>query len=290
MPKRTNEFQRLIVLIEKMLADTGWTVTESKMVLDSATGEEVEIDIAIEGSPGGHPTLKAIECTARKRKATVEWIYMLIGKYSTLQPVDAVLAVSKSGFTPGAIRKAKMSKVRVATYEEVANGDWLSDFFGDDSLYRVVSHIWQLVEIGIVVPIRGHSTESIDTDIADCELFSADGLSYGRIKDIAPKLVEEKTVRDKLASQATQKVQSGSLEITASLRAGCYIITPDEQRFPATQLIVKATSKAQVVPLDLKRAVYRDVPIATGDAESVGSPIQVVLTRRPEEPLKIGIT
>jgi hypothetical protein len=52
MPKRTNDFQRLIYLVRVNLAD-GATVTESKMLKDRITGTMREVDICIEGSVGG---------------------------------------------------------------------------------------------------------------------------------------------------------------------------------------------------------------------------------------------
>jgi hypothetical protein len=74
MPKRTNEFQRLIAAIETNLAPLGAVVTESKLVKDVHSGTEREIDIAIESTVGPHPVLIAIECRDHGRPADVQWI------------------------------------------------------------------------------------------------------------------------------------------------------------------------------------------------------------------------
>ena len=48
LPQRTNEFQQLVHFIEERLAGSGATVTESKLLADSVTGEQREVDIVIE--------------------------------------------------------------------------------------------------------------------------------------------------------------------------------------------------------------------------------------------------
>jgi len=49
VPMRSNEFQRMITLIERTLAPHGAKVTESKLVKDLVDGTEREVDVAIEG-------------------------------------------------------------------------------------------------------------------------------------------------------------------------------------------------------------------------------------------------
>ena len=95
MPKRTNEFQKLIYLIQHQLADDA-IVTESKLLLDNTTGKKVEVDIVVDTQKGGIPIIIGFECTAKTRPATVEWINQMIGKHQGL-PTDKVVLVSKSG-------------------------------------------------------------------------------------------------------------------------------------------------------------------------------------------------
>ncbi len=56
MPKRTNDFQRLVYLVQVNLAD-GATVTESKMLTDRVTKRTLEVDVCIEGHVGQHPVI-----------------------------------------------------------------------------------------------------------------------------------------------------------------------------------------------------------------------------------------
>jgi hypothetical protein len=51
MPKRSNYFQRLVLLVRNHVA-AGATVTESAELIDKVTGTKREVDICIEGTVG----------------------------------------------------------------------------------------------------------------------------------------------------------------------------------------------------------------------------------------------
>jgi hypothetical protein len=55
MPKRSNYFQRLVLLVRNHVA-AGATVTESAELIDKVTGTKREVDICIEGAVGGVPS------------------------------------------------------------------------------------------------------------------------------------------------------------------------------------------------------------------------------------------
>ena len=55
MPKRSNAFQELVALLERQLAPSGAIVYESKMLKDTRTGEDREVDIVIDTEAGVHP-------------------------------------------------------------------------------------------------------------------------------------------------------------------------------------------------------------------------------------------
>ena len=68
MPKRSNEFQKLIRLIESQLAPKDAIVEESKLLTDQTTGQSREVDIYIKSGIGQHSISMAIECKNHKRK------------------------------------------------------------------------------------------------------------------------------------------------------------------------------------------------------------------------------
>jgi hypothetical protein len=97
MPKRSNEFQKLVFLVKKHVAP-GPTVTESKFLRDRVTGANREVDVCIESTIGGHEILVSIECRDRGRRADVGWVEEMKAKHERL-PTNALVPISKSGFT-----------------------------------------------------------------------------------------------------------------------------------------------------------------------------------------------
>src|SRR5688572_759202 len=105
MPKRTNDFQKLIHYIYSQMVPEGATVTESALLRERSSLAKREVDILIEYEIAGTKLRIAVECRDRSRKDDIEWIDGLIGKYRDLE-VDKVIAVSNSGFSSDAIEKA----------------------------------------------------------------------------------------------------------------------------------------------------------------------------------------
>jgi len=123
MPKRSNEFQQLICLMENQLADTA-TVEESALFTDVLTKRDVEVDIVIRKTVNGIPICIGIECTSVGRHATVEWVRGMVGKHQTI-PVDKTILVSRSGFTRQAIERAEAENILPLTLEQAASIEWL---------------------------------------------------------------------------------------------------------------------------------------------------------------------
>src|SRR5271156_1613885 len=104
MPKRTNDFQKLIRMLTQLLGDNA-VVEESKMLTDLVSGEQREVDIYAEGTLAGHTVNIGIECRDHQRKQGVEWVEQMRTKHERL-PTNLLILVSSSGFTDSAIAKA----------------------------------------------------------------------------------------------------------------------------------------------------------------------------------------
>lgn len=123
MPKRSNDFQRLIKLIEHQLAPHDAIVSESKMLVDSRNGAEREVDVLIEYKVGEHPISIAVECRDHQRKSDTLWIDQIYGKYQYL-PVDKVIAVARAGFWKTANEAARKSGIDTYSLEEAFESNW----------------------------------------------------------------------------------------------------------------------------------------------------------------------
>src|SRR2546423_3686608 len=122
MPKRSNDFQKLIYLIHHQLAGNA-IVTESKFLHDKAANIDREVDIVIETQVGDYPLLIGIECQGRGRVADVAWVEQMKSKHESL-PTNKLILVSQSGFTEAAHTKAKSYGIETMTMGQAVRADW----------------------------------------------------------------------------------------------------------------------------------------------------------------------
>jgi Restriction endonuclease len=179
MPKRTNQFQQLVAYIYKRTAPLGAAVTESAMLREDGEGAEREIDILVEARLAGHDIKVAVECRDRARDETLEWIDGLSGKTSRLK-LNKVVAVSSSGFSPGAQRKAADHNIDLLTAHEAATVDWASRVAAE--AFKVLTHSHQLMRLGAFSKER--------TEIAYTEIDPGGQITHkdGRAEKLFPVL------------------------------------------------------------------------------------------------------
>lgn len=125
MPQRSNIYQKTIFEIEKQLAEDKICVQEMALLPDKKTGELREIDILIKGRINNKGINIAIECRDHKRVQGVDWIEALNTKFNDL-PVDKKIAISSSGFTKSARKKAE--QYNIITYSTNETQNWRSVF------------------------------------------------------------------------------------------------------------------------------------------------------------------
>jgi len=104
MIKTSKKFEHQIKRIHDLLEQPGSEVTWNDRLPDPDNPKQPrQIDVTIRRDN----KLTMIECRIHKEKQDVKWIEELIGRRKSLR-ADAVIAVSASGFTEGAIAKAKV--------------------------------------------------------------------------------------------------------------------------------------------------------------------------------------
>lgn len=122
MPKRSNKFQRLVLLLQQQLAGSGAVVTESKMMVDRKTGELAEVDVAVEFMANGIPVSFGFEARGSRRKLDRNAAMAIVTKYSQL--VDKTVIVSSAGFSRGALKHCKMNGAVAITLSSAKGVDW----------------------------------------------------------------------------------------------------------------------------------------------------------------------
>lgn len=127
MPKRTNDFQKLILAINSHFSSGSATVTESAMLFDAESEQDREIDILIQDEVGGYELKIGVECTAIQRPMTVGKLAELVDKHKNVG-INKSVIVSKSGFAKSTQKKAKKLGIDLISYEAAIEKDWPKDF------------------------------------------------------------------------------------------------------------------------------------------------------------------
>jgi len=102
MSKASDDFEKLIARTHELLEGDSASVEWNERIPDPdnpTQGRQIDVLVRKNG------LVNLIECRLHKVPQDVQWIEELIGRRASLQ-ADAIVAVSASGFTSGAIRKA----------------------------------------------------------------------------------------------------------------------------------------------------------------------------------------
>jgi hypothetical protein len=133
MPKRSNEFQELIYILQSHMAP-GAVVEESAMLEHQLTGEKREVDVCIRSGESGYSLIVSVECRAHKRPQSVGWIEEMHSKHQHL-PTNLLVLASSSGFSKTALTLAAKFGIQTAVPGS------LPDSFGD-TLQSRLDKLW----------------------------------------------------------------------------------------------------------------------------------------------------
>jgi hypothetical protein len=290
VPKRSNEFQHLVTLIERLLADSDARVTESKELTDNIIGKPREVDIVIERNDGVRNIVIGVECSgdSTSRPATVEWVERMWGKHSSL-PTDKLVLVSQSGFTTSAKKKAEWWNITVLSLKQAQDYDWET----------IVTKIGE-VEIknfllpyvsGIKIIFGGDPNEKLDVndlDLPKSTLYDPDGNAIGPL-DLANRWLADPAVIRKLEEVAF--TDTGTvIDFERELRRGCYLIDGKGVSRPVLALQVEARCRKEVSKIPLVKGSYGKAQIAHGAGTSFGRPTQVVFVQKQDEEPRVAIS
>ena len=196
MPKRSNEFQKLVYLVRVNLAG-GAKVSESKMFRDRLTGTEREVDVCVEGIVGGTPVTVCLECRDHVRPADVTWVEEMKSKHERL-PTHALILASRSGFTKEAREVARLSGIKAISFDEIERTDMHELLKGKSSLWHKFMTISPERVVVEVLPTPVLPAENVSV-LIDHALFAADGSPVGIMGSLVQQAVTPEVVREYLA-------------------------------------------------------------------------------------------
>jgi hypothetical protein len=291
MPKRTNDFQKLVYLVRVNLA-AGAIVTESKMLLDRLTKRKREVDVCVEGLVGGHPVMVCIECRDHKRPADVTWVETMKAKHGRL-PTNALILASRNGFTNEARKVASMYGIQALSLQEVDNADF-------PTLLKATSSLWtKSVTVTIQkVLVNVLATPNLIVEnvvvMPDNLVYVSDGIEVGPIRDLVDALMKSAYARDYLLSEAKQEHVWFELRWEPprdDMGNPLFLKKLEPETFREIGFIqITGPCEFKISEFGLRRGMLGDVQMAWGKAEIQGQKTIVVATRDTVGIEKISLT
>lgn len=291
MPKRSNDFQRLIAKIEETLASHGHQVTESKMVAPLTGGIPREIDVAIHtadgtrfAEPNSQEILVGIECrdqSSSSRRAGITWIDQIDGKYRDL-PVARKVAVSRTGFTKGAVEQAQKYGIDLLTLEEARGTRW-GDLTDDPNLPLLVFTAPVVADLMFLVPAGARRLE----DPFNTALYRTEGSRIGTIVEICCNAISTAQINRTKVRLAART--SETLWIMLVDAENSYWL--DDAGVQHKIFAIKFGMKIYAERFDVRSETYSygDVDILRGSVSLFGKTAQVVLVCAQGGDTKVGV-
>jgi hypothetical protein len=121
--KKGKLLEQLVKLLESALADRDCAITIRHRLPDRATGLRREVDIYIEERLRGELRKTIIECRHHRALVNLTYVEQVVTKRADLGSLHTCI-VSRSGFTKGALAKAKHHGIVLSTLAEVQNPLW----------------------------------------------------------------------------------------------------------------------------------------------------------------------
>ncbi len=202
MPKRSNEFQKLVYLVKKQMAGSA-TVTESKLLVDRLTGTEREVDVCIEGPMGGHDLVIGIECRDHTRRADVTWVESMKAKHERL-PTNALVLASRSGFTGEALRIAKLSGIETLSLQGM-DEDTVDRVFGECGSLWAKEFTLSPTKVVLRVTAVGDLPAENVTVFPDNLIHSTEGAVIGTVREYLDTVLRLPVVGEQVGRQAADE-------------------------------------------------------------------------------------
>lgn len=290
MPKRSNDFQRLVYLTRLNLSG-GAKVSESKLMRDRLTKSLREVDVVIEGKVGNLPVVVSIECRDHKRVADVGWVEAMKAKHERLA-TNALFLASKSGFTAEALAVAAKYGIETFTLEDVESRDLSSLLGAHGSLWLKTTSV-SATKVSIrVAAVAGLTPETVATS-PDNLLYSGDGAEIGSVQDLVERILRSRQVAEYLQANAREdhvwfEVVWGGPRSADGRPLFMKKLEPTVLR-PAESIRVVGPCKVEIARFGMRGAKLGSVQIAWGKFTVSGQSAMAVATVLPSGEPKLSV-
>jgi hypothetical protein len=150
--QKGQNFEELIEKLEKMLATSDIKVEHNVQIYDEEIEDTRQIDVLLRIRTGAYEFIVIIECRDRSAVEDVIWIEQLAAKGKAVH-ANKTVAVSSSGFTKNAIKKARKHGIVLRKIENIGMAD-LADWF-KVSQVKLIGTITEFIDFKFVVSGKG---------------------------------------------------------------------------------------------------------------------------------------
>lgn len=166
--RHSTAFEQQVHRIYELLEGSGASVTWNDHISDPDNPRQArQIDITLRRDG----ILTLIECRDHQTRQDVQWIEELIGRRASLR-ADAIIAVSSSGFTAGALSKAKSFGIIPRDLRELTElevKDW-----GQQTALTL--YFYQYSNLELLLCFGNESIPKLDMEGMKCEIASYPGI------------------------------------------------------------------------------------------------------------------
>ena len=275
MPKRSNTFQRLALLVHERLGE-GWKVDESHMFTDLVTGEQREVDIVAETIVGTYPIFLSIECRDHSRPADVLWIEGVAKKHEHL-PTSKLVLWSRSGFTKAAALKASALKIEAISQAEAVQTDWarLARQLVGGQVQHVTPSYTAFIDVN---PPEGEPRRL--EQVEDAAWYIGDGTQVGTVKALIQFIANNHQTRTVVLDHTSPGPGNFYLELEPPVP--WFTDLPEGGRAQIRRIGVSIETLTEKVSLDTASAVSDGKVLTLASAKLAAGTLEVLVQESPD--------
>lgn len=280
MPKRSNDFQKLIYLIENVLNDGNAKVIQSAEVIDNDTGNIREVDILIESIIGTHNVNIGIECVSKNRPADVKWIEEMSRKHESLG-TNKIILVSKLGFTKNAMTKASKLNIEIHTLEDAEKIDWKAKVHKIPRI-TLCNFLIKGKKVIVVPLFNKNNSEKKEEDLDKAIIFGHKGENLGSMMSYSDIIVNEFLN----SYQIGDEMEVGydyEIPFEKRFHAPCYILDKHNNKIEIQMLKIILTIEKIISDMKLEKQFYGNTPVTYANTEFMGNKLNVTFIQKPDE-------
>lgn len=284
MPQRSNEFQRLVFLVKKVLAGSA-VVTESKMLADRRTGSPREVDVCIEAVVSNHNVTVSIECCDHGRPADVTWVERMKAKHEHLA-TNALVLASRSGYTDEAVAVAQAEDIEIVRYEELEQEEDVRKIFGLGS--SAWARIYKLSPTKVVATTAatGDLPDERVSLASDHAIYTAQGIEMCSVMQLVKVVLAARQISEAFAQEGNESHRSFTVSWTpppAGSGSEIFLQKPEPRLLMLIERL-EVTGKCEVSPKSefrLHQGVLGPIRVVWGTGTLGKASVMVVGTTSP---------